>query len=93
LEQDYRRSMLEKIRGIRRELKDICYDERVTSYRVANPCGLLGFYDFNREKEAKANRGTDPVHLAIPGYDTMALGIIASTEASESWRRRMSSAR
>jgi hypothetical protein len=84
LEQDYRRRMLERISGIRRELKDICYDERVTSYRVSNPCGMLGFYDNTREKEAETNRGTDPVHLANPGYDTLALGIIQQVEMESS---------
>jgi hypothetical protein len=80
-EDGYRRRMLDRISGIRRELKDLCYDERVTLYRVSNPCGMLGFYDHNREEEAQENRGRDPVHLALPGYDRLAQGIIQQVEA------------
>jgi len=79
-EEDYRRRMLERISVIRREVKDICYDERITKYRVANPCGMLGYYDFNRSEEASANRGQDPVHLAPAGYDKLAQGIIQQVE-------------
>jgi hypothetical protein len=71
-EADYKRRMLEGISSIRREIKDICYDERATLYHVVNPCGILGFYDSNREEEADGHKGNDPVHLAASGYEKLA---------------------
>jgi len=79
-EEDYRRKMLDGISKIRKEMKDICYEERATLYHVVNPCGILGFYDHGRVEEAELHRGSDGVHLAPSGYSKLAEAIVHQVE-------------